>query len=219
MSKAKLLGLAAFAAFAIMAPATAIANTGGEWLVNGTRLANGATLRLLPTALVLAFGHLKITGVGSIECTGEQIEIEEGQIIGPDGILANKIGFKECAVTESEVCKLEGEKIQSVPIDGLASLDLQGFPASLNAYILLLPKTKAIFATIKFIGASCALLGTQPIQGSISLLVHGALHELLLHLVLTFSLPKALKVGSTEAELLGLDFDIALLQHEKWGFH
>jgi len=72
---------------------------------------------------------------------------------------------------------------------------LLDLPGSLNAYILLLPKTKTTFATIKFLGASCALLGTQPITGEASLLVHGALHEVLLHLVLAITLKGALKVG------------------------
>jgi hypothetical protein len=37
--------------------------------------------------------------------------------------------------------------------------------------------------------------------------------------VLAFSLPKALKVGSSEADLEKIDFDIALLAHENWSFH
>jgi hypothetical protein len=207
MPKIKLLVLTAFAIFALSVPATALAKEGGEWLVNGTRLANGAILELLPTALVLAPGELKITGVGSIQCTAHEIQIEGGKITGPDGILAKKLTFNKCSLAESEVCSLENESISTVPIHGLASLDL---PGSLNAYILLLPETKNVLTTFKFTGASCALLGTQAITGDFSLLIPGALHEVLLHLVSAFSLPKALKIGASEASLLGLEFDIAL---------
>ncbi len=214
MPHTKLLVLTTLAVLALSAPATAVA-AGGEWLVNETPLASGATLALLPTALILAAGKLVIPGLGSIECIGEQLEVEEGKIIGPDGILAKKLGFNKCRVAESEVCSLENEKIQSVPLHGLALLD---GPSSSNAYISILPETKTVFATIKFSGASCVLAGTQPITGGISFLVHEASKELLSHLVLAFSLPKALKIGSVEVELKGLDFDIALLQHEKWSF-
>ncbi len=171
------------------------------------------------TALVLSHGRLHLTGVGSMVCTGEQIGIEEGKIIGPDGLLAKKLTFQRCAFEETEVCRLANETIATVPLHGLASLDLQGEPASLNAYILLLPETKTTFATFKVEGESCALIGTQTIAGDISLLVPGALHEVLLHTALGFSLPKALLVGNNEASLEGLHFDIALLGHLAWGFH
>lgn len=219
MSKVKLLAFAAFAVFVLSAPATAFAKEGGEWLVNGTRLPNGSKALLLPTVLVLNPGRLRIPGIGSIICNGEQIGVEEGKIIGPDGLLVKKLTFKECILEESENCTLENKAIETVPIHGLASLDLQGTPASLNAYILLLPETKNIFATIKFNGATCALLGIQAIKGDASLLVPGALHEVLLHLAIGFSLPKALAVGSQEALLEGLHFHIALLEHLVWGFH
>ena len=219
MSKVKLLALAAFAVFMLSVPATALAKEGGQWLVNGTPLAAGAVLELLPTALVLSRGHLVILTNPNLllQCTGHLILLEGGKIIGPDGLLIKKVTFHQCEVKPiGAECKLENETIASNSIDGLASLDL---PGSLNAYILLLPETKTTFATFKFEGEKCPLAGVLPLTGSISLLIHGALHETLLHLVLAFSLPKALKVGAVESHLLELDFDIALLQHENWSFH
>ncbi len=215
MPKLKLLVLAAFAVFVLSVPATAFAKEGGLWLVNGSGLAPGAVLLLLPTALVLSVGELKVVGAGSVICKGEQLLLEEGKIIGPDGILVKKITFHECEFVGGG-CSLKGSLIETEPVDGLASLDL---PGSLNTYILLLPETKKTFTTLTLEGATCSIAGKNPVNGSVSLLVHGGLHEVLLHLVLAFSLKEALKVGGNEAELKGLDFDLALLGHENWSFH
>lgn len=200
-------------------PTTAIASSGGQWLVNGKPLRAGESAELLPTALALRFqeAELKIlTANLGIKCESPTIDLEGGKITGPDGILVKKITFHACNVVGSEVCSLENELISTVPIHGLANLDL---PGSLNAYILLLPETKTTFATIKFNGATCALSGVQPVTGDASLLIHGALHEVLLHLVLAITLKGALKVGSDEAHLIKVGFDIALNSHLTWSFH
>jgi hypothetical protein len=220
MPRVKLLLVASLAVFMFM-PALATASTGGQWLVNGKALLAGETLALLPKALVLRpkEGVLKVlVAGGSIEvgCEGEQVDLEEGKIIGPDGILVKKLTFHLCKILNSASCTLGSELLSTVPIHGLASLDL---PGSLNAYILLLPETKNTLATIKFEGETCAILGTQSVTGNASLLIHGALHEVLSHLVLAFSLPKALKFGSSEADLEKIDFDLVLSQHENWSFH
>jgi hypothetical protein len=209
MPKAKLLVAACFALFALSVPATA--NAG--WIVSGKALAAGESKPLATHALVLTTGELKVlTANFAIKCSGHEVGIEGGKIVGTDGILVKSISFKACK--GSNTCtNLENEEIKTVPIHGKAILD-----GTLNAYISLLPETKTTFATIKFIDAECALLGTQLVTGGASILVHEAAHEKIVHLGLAFSLPKALRVGSDEADLRGLSFDIALESNEPWSF-
>jgi hypothetical protein len=208
MPKAKLLVAACFALFALSVPATA--NAG--WVVNGKALAASESKPLATHALVLTTGELKVlTANFAIKCQGHEVGIEEGKIIGTNGILVKSITFEGCH--GEGVCTIESEKIKTVPIHGTAILD-----GALNAYISLLPETKTTFATVKFNNEECALFGPQPVTGSASILVHGAAHETLTHLGLAFTLPKALKVGSDEAHLRGLSFDIALGTDEPWSF-
>lgn len=215
MSK-RIIGVACFAVFALGTCGSALASPGGHWMVEGHELGVGETREFLPNGLVLNPGHFIIlVGPPNIlfQCLGHFIGIEQGKIIGPDNLLIKSIVFKECA--SPPPCPFEVGEIRTVPVHGLASLDL---PGSLNAYILILPETKNVLATVKFIGTECALAGTQPITGDLSFLIHEASHEKLLHLILAFSLPKALHIGSVELDLLGFDFDLALASHELWSF-
>lgn len=213
MSK-RLIGVACFAVFALGACGSALASPGGHWMVEGHELGAGESREFLPNGLVLSPGHFVILTLNILfQCLGHFIGIEQGRIIGPDEILIKSIVFKECA--SPPPCPIEVGEIRTVPVHGLASLDL---PGSLNAYILILPETKTTLATVKFTGSECPLLGTQPITGDLSLLIHEAEHEKLLHLILAFSLPKALRIGSDELDLLGFDFDLALASHELWSF-
>jgi hypothetical protein len=211
MSRSKLLVAACFTVFALSALASATASA-GEWMVNGTKLTGSAAI--LSTALVLSEGRLFVPNVLSIKCKAHEVGITGGKIIAPDGVLATSINFKECAVTEGNpTCELATKTISTVPVNGLALLE-----GTLNTYIHISPETKAAFATIKFSGETCALLGVQPVTGNASLLIHEGFDERALHLTLAFSLPKSLKVGSSEALLEGLSADVRLESNQNWSF-
>jgi hypothetical protein len=214
MSKARLI-VACLAVFAFSGIAASSAFA--SWEVEGETFVSGETRELLPTALVLAHGQLLVPLAGTtIECLGQQLAINKGKIIAPEGLLVESVVFHECTTQNTGNCSVTSE-ISTVPIHGLVHLD-----GSLNIIILLLPETKATFATIAFSGETCALLGTQPVTekaaGGVHLLIHHGQVFKLLHLVLAFSLPGALKVGSDEASLEGLDFDIALQSHKLFRF-
>ncbi len=219
MSRAKLLFAASIAvlAFSAMASATASAATG--WDVNGTLLVG--TAALANTALVLAFGKLESAGV-EVQCQGHEIEISEGFIRHPDELLAKDLTFHKCKVLNpaTSECKLSNETILTSALHGLAELDTKG--STLNTLILILPLPSKTFAVLTFEGEKCALAGNQPITANknpaIDLLIHEGGISLLLHLVLAFSLPESLRLGSSEAKLGGLDFDIKLANDQTWAF-
>lgn len=210
MLKAKLLVAACFALFALSIPATANAGL----VVNKKALGAGESKPLAANALVLTTGQLQVlTANVVIKCTGEQVGVEGGKIVGTDGILVKSLTFNTCATTEPPTCSLASTQIKTVPIHGKVILD-----GSLNAYVTVLPETKTTFTTIKFNGVECPLLGVQPATGTASILVHEAVHEKVVHLGLAFTLKGALKVGSNEAHLGGLSFDIELESKESWSF-
>ncbi len=215
MPKAKSMVAATFTVLAFSA--LSVSTASAAWDVNGTLLAGTAALT---NALVLSFGKLKTAGV-EIQCQAHEIEITNGFIREPDELLAGSLAFRSCRILNGEAtnCNLSSETISTLPIHGLAVLD-EG--KALNTLILILPLPSKTFSVLKFEGATCALLGVQPITAAknpaIDLLVHEGGVPLLLHLVLAFSLKESLHVGSSEATLEGLDFDIRLANDETWAF-
>jgi hypothetical protein len=211
MSRAKLLFTACFVVFALSALASATASA-GEWMVEGKPLSGSE--ELATGALVLAEGELKVLpAVTTIKCRAHEIGITGGKIIAPDGVLATSISFKECEGEGACTEIANGGAIKTLPVHGLALLD-----GPLNTYISVLPETKTTFATIGFTSENCALFPSQPVTGSASLLAHEGFDERVIHRVLAFSLPKALKVGSSEADLRGAVADIELKSKKPWSF-
>lgn len=216
MSKAKLLVVACFAVFAFSGMVASTASA-GEWQIEGETFTTGETRALLPTALVLATGRLNVPSLNTeVVCKGEKLDLNNGKIIYPDGILVQSVVFHECSTENTGECSLGSTLISTVPIHGLVHLE-----GILHVLILLLPQTKTTFATIAFEGAKCALAGTQPVTekaGGFHLLIdHGQVFKLL-HLVLPITLAGGLKVGLNEAELTGADWDIALNSHHLFRF-
>jgi hypothetical protein len=210
MSKAKLLIAACFAMFVVGGIASATASA-GSWDVNGKEIT--ASVALASTALVLTTGKLSVPAANTeIVCKGHELLINEGKLLPPDGILAKDLTFHECSTENTGGCSI-GPLILTVAIHGLAHLE-----GTLNTLILILPETKNTFASVPFTGELCALTGTQPITGGVDLLIHEGKDPATRHLVLAFSLPGKLKVGSDEAELVGLSGDLELASKETWNF-
>jgi hypothetical protein len=150
-----------------------------------------------------------------VECISTELGLTEAFIVHPDELRVKSVTFKECGATAPCIIG-NGETISTLAIHGLAELD-----GTLNTLIKLLPLPSKTFAVIKFEGASCALLGNQPVTATgsaVDLLIHEGIHPRVLHLVLAFSLPGLLKVGSSEANLTGLDADFKLASGQTWNF-
>ncbi|HEY2768622.1 MAG TPA: hypothetical protein VGI76_10205 [Solirubrobacteraceae bacterium] len=196
--------------FAVVAAASATASA--DWMVGGTALVGSAPLS---NALVLKEGELVVTGVTTLKCTAHEITVTNGSIVAPDKILASSLTFNGCKGSNAPCDTIAGEKVSTVPIHGVAKLD-----GTLNTYITVLPETKTVFATIAFTNAECPLIigGGVPVSGTFSLLAHEGFDERLGHSVLVFSLTNALKVGSTNAEIKGVTFDIKLTSNKLWSF-
>jgi hypothetical protein len=201
-------GLAIFAAGAVISP-TALA---GEWMVEGKPLVGSE--ELAESAAVLTSGELVVLpAVTTIKCKGREVGITEGKILAPDGILAKAITFTECEGEGACTGLLNEGHIKTVPVHGLALLE-----GPLHTYISVLPQTKTVLTTIGFTNENCALFPSQPVTGSASLLVHEGFDERKIHVVLAFSLPKALKVGSSEADLRNVAVDLELKSKKAWSF-
>jgi hypothetical protein len=215
MSRSKSLVVACFATFALCAVVSATAFAGGQWDINGTPLAAHATVGLT-NILVLNDGQFKILATGEtpeIVCKGHEVSLVKGVLIGPDGLLASSVAFRECSVRNSENCTLGSSIIETVPVHALAHLD-----GTLNALLLVLPETKATFATVKYDGNLCALESVATLTGGFHILVHEAIHSTKRKRALAFSLKGQLKDGSSEAELSGLVGDLELTSGLPWSF-
>jgi hypothetical protein len=212
MSRANLLVAASFAVFALSALASATASAAGGWDVNGSLLVGSAALA--SPAKVLEHGKLEIPNAGiNVECTSTELGLTEAFIVHPDELRIKSVTFKSCQATAP--CTIPGEAISTLPVHGLAELD-----GTLNTLIKLLPLPSKTYAVIHYEGATCALLGNQPITATgpvIHFLIHAGAHPRVEHLVLAFSLP-GLKIGSNEATLKGLDFDLKLASGQTWNF-
>lgn len=210
MSKANLLIAACVTAFAVGVVASATASA--AWMVGGTTLVESVAVG---NGLVLKEGEFTVPGVTSIICKGHEVTITNGRIIAPDKILASSLTFNQCKGSTAPCDLITGEKIASVPIHAVAKLD-----GILSTYITLLPETKTMLAAIEFTNPECPLAvgGGAPVTGTLSLLIHEGKDERLTHSVLLFTLPNALKVGSSNAEIKGALFDIALQSHKPWSF-
>jgi hypothetical protein len=216
MSMAKLFVITCFTVFALSAVVSTTAFAGGQWDINGTPLAAHATVGL-ENPLVLNPGLLLVTaGVEAftIKCTGHEILLKKGVLIGPDGALAESVIFHECkVVTPGSFCQLNGSLITTLPIHGLAHLD-----GTLNALLLVLPETKTVLATIRLTGEFCPIEGIQALTGGVEALIHEAIHPTRVKLALAFSLKGQLKLGVSEAELAELHVDLKLTSGLPWSF-
>lgn len=210
MSRVKLIVTAGLVVFTLGALMSATASA-GEWDVGGTKLVGSAAIK--SPAKVLKTGDFKVPLFGvTIKCESSELGIEGGEIVAPDEARAKSLTFKECKVTEGP-CSLEEETIKTLALHGLAELD-----GTLGTLVKVLPLPSKTFAALHFLGETCSLLGIQPVTGTADLLAPSGKDPAVLQLVNAFSLPGSLKVGSDEAELLGLSGDVQLASGKTWNF-
>lgn len=198
------VGMLTLSAFALASSASA------QWMVNGTTLAGTQTLA--NTAKVDENGKLKAAGV-TIECIAANLEGTGPQIEAGDKGSVTSLIFKGCT-SITPTCTIGSETIQTVPITATATL---GTAPAVN--VAFVPKTKTIFATIKFNGAECALLGIQPVTGKAKISAPtGQTESVLQQIVANVSEASGeLKVGSSAAELKGAAL-LQLSNSAKWNF-
>ncbi len=179
----------------------------GQWDVNGTKLVGYAPLA--STATVLSHGEIAASGV-AIVCTGSTVGVTFGELVA-DEIRARDLTFTKCTATKP--CTLAGETILTLALHGLAQLD-----GTKNTLVTVLPLPSKTIAVLKFEGAECALTGSQPLTGTVDLLVDGGGEAAASHTVLGFSLTGALKLGSSEAKFTAFTGDLELASKQTWKF-
>jgi hypothetical protein len=179
----------------------------GQWDVNGTKLVGYAPLA--STATVLSHGELVAAGVGVI-CTGSTVGITFGELTQSE-VRAQDLTFSKCTATKP--CSLASETLLTLPLHGIAQLD-----GTSNTLVTVLPLPSKTIAVIRFEGAECALLGAQPLTGTLDLLIDGGGEAAATHVVLGFSLKGALKLGSSEATFTAFTADLKLASEQTWKF-
>ncbi len=210
MSKIKLGIVAIAAVFVISAVASSAASAAtAGWMVGGTNLAT--TAALANTAKVDKVGTLTAAGI-TITCEGEELKGLNPVISAPNMGLASSLEFTECKVTTgSATCSTDNKVIKSVPLLAEVTLDGTGAKATF------LPETKSTFATIQFLGASCALLGVQPVTGKAVVKAPTGQTESASQLIELSTSESSLKVGSSAATLEGSAL-LKLASGENWSF-
>lgn len=207
---ASVVALACLPALGLTAlrPTPATAATAG-WKVNGTFL-TGSSL-VLSTATVDNEFKMKAAGI-AFACPSNNLTNIGATMVAPNKGEATTIVLKECA-SQSPSCKIPST-ITVVPIVGETTLD-----GLLAVKAVIKPKTKTVYATIKFEGAECALLGVEPITGQGSGLSPTGQDERTLQQIISTTTEASgeLKVGSSPAEVVGSAL-IQLLSGERWSF-
>jgi len=195
MSKVKTLVMTFIAVLALgaVASTSASAATPG-WMVSGTTLSGSEALAT--TAAVDENAQLTASGV-TIECTGKNLnglspKIEAGSMGSVTSLIFT--GCKALGTT----CTIESTEIGTVPV--LAEATLEG---SLGVKVVFSPQSGTIFATIKYLGASCALLGLKPVTGKASVSAPTGQDEQVLQQIVANTASGELQVGSASATLKG----------------
>lgn len=185
------LSIAALVATALY---VSIAIPANAWFIAGSELTG--TAGLATTAAVTENFKLKGAGV-TIECTGSTLSSSSPEITVLDELSVSKLSFNGC--TASEPCSTT-KSFGTVPVSAdFIEQTLEEDKAQIT------PKTKTVLATVKFEGASCALLGTQPITGEVNAnFPTGQLEKTLQEIRMnTVEESKELKIGSSAAEFKG----------------
>ncbi|HUN77285.1 MAG TPA: hypothetical protein VMU32_00005 [Solirubrobacteraceae bacterium] len=208
-SKMTVAGLIAALICSVAFVASASAATAG-WMVNGKLLAANETKNIaLGTVVDESFIlHVPLAGL-EITCKG--LNIQGGMIIGTNKNLEKSLAFTECTAGNGN-CSIGQKEIATVPLSSEATLDSEN---TLAVNISFTPETGTIFATIKFEGSTCALLGVKAVTGSASALAPTGQDEKQVQLLSSTS--KSLKVGTDAAEITGSAL-LELESKETWSF-
>ncbi len=207
MSRVKLAILLCFVVVGASSLTATVASA-GEWDVNGKPLVGSAAVA--NPIKVLEGGSLTAAGE-TIECVSTELGVSAGELVAPDGLKAADLTFKGC--TARSPCALATETLLSLSVHGLAELD-----GTLGTFIKVLPLPSKTFMVFKLEGESCALVGTQPVTGSLDVLLPSGRDPGVLQLANIFSLPGSLKIGSSEASLAGSFGHAQLASKVPWGF-
>jgi hypothetical protein len=170
-------------------PAVAAAEAG--WMVGGKQLTGSEKLA---TTAEVSVATLQ-TANATIICDASTLEVSGGEIVAPSSAKLS-IEFKGCQST-SATCELLSPTIGSEPLLGL-ELTLAG---TLAVKAKLKPSTGTTIATLKFVGSECALAGTEPLTGSIGLLMPEGQMESTTQQIGLLGGAGQLKLGSEEARL------------------
>lgn len=179
-----------------------------SWKVNGALLTN--TAALATTANVTESGQLKFSTV-TVECVGKNLEGVTPQIAHSDSGSASSLKFTSCTATGGN-CALVGTTISTVPVTALAQT------VSSTVLAVFKPKTKTVFATLEFSGASCAFSSeVQPVTGTALVTAPTGGAENTLQEIVANTSSGELKVGSSAATLKG-KAQLQLASSLPWSF-
>lgn len=193
MYKTKSIVTICIGVFALTAFASGVASA-ASWKVNGTLL---LVLEHVATkAIVTENPRLSFSTI-TVECTG--LEGVKPEILHPDSFSADKLVFSGCKASGGN-CALVGTTINTLPVTALVLLS----GVTLAVHEVVKPKTKTIFATFEFSGASCAFASeVQPVSGTALLSAPTGMSENTEQEIVANTASGELKLGSSAATLKG----------------
>ncbi len=127
------------------------------WLVLGSLLVGSAAV----ASTTVSDKEARIEA-GSFELACAKLTINAGKISEPDKFLAKSLEDSGCEVVTPTSCALAGTTIDTLPVEGLVTLD-----GALAVKSKFKPQnSEGLFATVKINGSSCAFAGKLGVTGS-----------------------------------------------------
>jgi hypothetical protein len=155
MSRARAVVVVSSAALALSVCVASSAQAG--WLVLGSLLVGSAAVA--PTTVTDVNPTVTVAGF-KVVCS--KLTINAGKISEPDKLLASSFEDSGCEVIEPPSCRLANSTIDTLPVEGLATLD-----GKLAVKSKIKPEnSNDMFATVKIEGSSCSDAGKVAVTGS-----------------------------------------------------
>lgn len=182
-----------------------------QWMINGKTLSGTETAALATTAAVDENFQLKAAGV-TTTCTGNTLESTSPELAASGEMYdESTLKIRQCSANSGCI--------------GPNTINFTSILVDVAPFLLIftkqkvLPKTKTTLATIKFEGATCALLGVQPLTGKFLLNGPTGQEERTLQEIQAAATEESaeLKLGSSSAELKG-EALLKLVSGATWSF-
>lgn len=160
---------AALLASSVLGMAVAGSASAAEWFVSGTKLASSnalSTKMTVTTATVLSAPAVS----AEIECTS--LRGTKPEIVASDSAKASSLVFSGCSVLKPATCKLSSSSIASEPVTAEVSTDSEA-----EDRMTVSPRTGKTLALVPFEEGTCALGGSQPLKGKVTLGMPTGLEE------------------------------------------
>jgi hypothetical protein len=214
------IAIGAFAVAALFSAISVVPALAESWFVNGTKLANGATVAIANTAEVTESGALNVPSLGvKITCTGgtnKVLGLEKAYIQGPTLSVVESMVLEGCSEIQPTQCRIQ-TRIVTTPLYRLTH-KIISFP---GFFLLTHSITARALANLEFEGASCVFAGEKPVNGTVAFSVPSGEEEAVSHTAVGLGTTEnnSLELGGDKAYIEKGAAEIKLASSAKWSFH